>query len=143
MDSPGSSSPAPRRDRAEIVARLAAARRDLSQDLGQLSERLNVSRRIQTSFQRHPAWWIGGGLLAGWVVSKILSRPARPGAVVKNSLGKTVVLGLMGTVAKEIMLQFAPALQELAMKQWRAWSGQGTHPTDSDPSDFPPASPHG
>ena len=125
--------------RAEIVARLAVAREELSRELGNLSDRMNVSRRLQTSFQEHPAWWIGGGIAAGWILSRLLGRNSGSKTTSANSLSKTLVLGLMGTAAKEIISGIAPTLKDFALSEFQRWSNQ--RPSSDVPES--PDAPHG
>lgn len=106
----------PERKTEELVARLAASRSALGQDLAVLRHRLDVPARVKESVMSKPLAWFGGSLGAGLVASFLLKkgrkpRVAKPEKVVRRSLW-SLALGGAFTLVR-------PALQTWAMSELR------------------------
>ena len=97
-----------------LIARLAASRRAVGQDLAVLRHRLDVPARVKESVMSKPLAWFGGSLGAGLLASFLLkgrkSKP-KPEKVVRRSLW-SLALGGAFTLAR-------PALQTWAMNELR------------------------
>ncbi|MGJ8643111.1 MAG: hypothetical protein ACSHX9_06865 [Luteolibacter sp.] len=61
-------------DLEELIRRSDAARASLSQTRADLKEKLNFAGKAKDAFKKQPAKAIGGSLVAGFVLKKILFR---------------------------------------------------------------------
>ena len=97
-----------------LIARIAASRRSVGQDVAVLRRRLDVPARVKESVMSKPLAWFGGSLGAGLVASFLLkgrkSKP-KPEKVVRRSLW-SLALGGAFTLAR-------PALQTWATNELR------------------------
>jgi hypothetical protein len=98
--------------KAELIARLARARQQLDSSGRNVRRAMDVPARIRSSLRSHPAIWLGGGLLAGVVISQLLRRPrtrttsagkekSRKGALPKAGAAGLLVAG--GKIAFDIL----------------------------------------
>lgn len=113
--------------RERLVREIAESRQRLAGDLSGLGHAVNVRERLQDSVRRHPAWWVGGGLLAGWLVARIAvpSRRSRRGTVdasMATAAKRSLFLGLLGIAGKQILRLSEPALTRLAQQEFDRWT---------------------
>ncbi|MCB1234172.1 MAG: hypothetical protein KDM91_03790 [Verrucomicrobiae bacterium] len=128
-------------DKEAALARLEETRRALSDDLSGLGGAVNVPRRFQDAVRRHPAWWIGGGVAAGVVLSALLrpsGRRRKRDEGGKNGAGlmRPMFLGLLGFAGKQILRLSAPALKQVAeaeVERWLANRSAASPPDDGLP----------
>ena len=105
----------------ELIAELERNRAQVSGDLAEFGESVNFSHRFQDSVREHPAWWIGGGVLGGIILSRLLIPQGRRGEEKGKSLKSSAFLGLLGFAAKEILRFSTPALKQAAGHQLEKW----------------------
>lgn len=61
--------------KAELIAQLARARQQIDSSGTGVRQALDVRTRVRSSFRKHAALWLGGGLLAGVVIATVARRP--------------------------------------------------------------------
>lgn len=114
-------------ERARLRRELAESRRHLSEDVSGLGHAMNVGERLQDSVRRHPALWIGGGLLGGLALSSMLRLPGRDqksgagGAA--EQVKRSLFLGLLGIAGKQILRLSEPALKRYAEQEIERFLG--------------------
>ncbi|MCB1230950.1 MAG: hypothetical protein KDN19_11815 [Verrucomicrobiae bacterium] len=130
-------------ERARLRRELSESRRQLSGDLSELGHAMNVRERLQDAVRRHPAWWIGGGLVGGVILANLLRLPSRDrhsrdnGAA--DSVKPSLFLGLLGIAGKQILRLSEPALKRYAQQEIERWMGVSR--SDSGPEIPPSRSP--
>ncbi len=129
-------------ERARLRRELAESRRHLTRDLSELGHAVDVRERLRDSVRRHPAVWIGGGLLAGIALSSLLQIPAprrRSGEKdASGSMKRSLFLGLLGIAGKQILRLSEPALKRYAQQEidrWMGASGMASGPDEQPASD--------
>lgn len=110
------------RDRKAIIAELERNRARVAGDLAELGGALNVNRRFQESVRRHPGWWIGGGIVAGMVFSRLPVPRLRGRRGEKGKVSRGLpFLGLLGFTVREILRLSTPALTRAATDRLEQW----------------------
>src|SRR6187402_695122 len=61
--------------KAELIAQLAGARKQIDESGAGVRRGMDISTRLRSSFREHAVVWLGGGLLAGILVTRTLRRP--------------------------------------------------------------------
>jgi hypothetical protein len=107
--------------KAELIARLARARQQLDSSGRNVRRALDVPARIRSSLRSHPAIWLGGGLLAGIVISQLLRRPRTTSAGKEKgrhgALPKAGAAGLLVAAGKVVFDILRPVLVKWMVHQ--------------------------
>lgn len=115
-------------DLGELIQRSDAARASLSQSGTKLKQKLNLASRAKDSIKKEPAKAIGGSLLAGLLLKKILFRKKKTPlkqfkqkqqvAQLKKNRGMLLgILTLLGTAAKPAVKMYATKLLKDYLKR--------------------------
>lgn len=133
-------------ERQRLLREIEASRRRLAGDLSGFGHAVNLRERLHQSVSRHPAWWLGGGLLAGWALSKLVApgrrRPgAKTGADLAGAARHSLFLGLLGLAAKQILRLSEPALKRLAQQEIERWLLARSPRTGAAPPERPQPTP--
>lgn len=108
-------------DIAELIRRSDEARTALSQTGAALKQQLNLTSRAKEVVKKEPAKAIGGTLVAGFLLKKLLFRKKKPKAKNSSRTGPITLrkkprslplsaLALLGTVAKPAVKIYATKL---------------------------------
>lgn len=114
--------------KSELIATLAAARRELSVSMRGVGNDLNVVRHVETSFQRHRLAWFAGAGGLGFLLTRL--RAGRPKVAVpritrKDDTKKEVVkAGLLVTVVKLVFDLVRPALTKWLTRRVATYAAQ-------------------
>lgn len=128
----------PTDERARLLREIESSRRRLAGDLNGLGQAVNVRDRVLASVRQHPARWIGGGLLAGLVLSRTLlpGRRSRRDRLAEAGMAqaakRSLFLGLLGFAGKQILRLSEPALTRLARQEIERWTRERPAPTRHD-----------
>jgi len=122
------------REKEALIAELEAQRSRVGNDLDGLGDSLDFQQRFQDSVREHPGWWIGGGLAAGMILSRLMvtSRPREKGKdePKKSSFRPSpAFFGLLGIAAKEIIRFSTPTLKQVASEQLEKWINERRSPS--------------
>lgn len=131
-------------ERARLRRELADSRRRLSGEVVDLGHAVNVRERLRDAVRRHPAWWIGGGLIGGVLLANLVrsprKKPVKGDTDLSRSVKSSLFLGLLGIAGKQILRLSEPALKRYAQREIERWmelrrvGGQddGTYPRNED-----------
>lgn len=108
-------------DRKTLIADLEKNRIRVADDLAEFGESVNLTHRFKDSVREHPAWWIGGGVLGGIVLSRLLASQGHSRSENGKSKKSPIFLGLLGIAAKEILRISTPALKQAAGQHLEQW----------------------
>lgn len=125
-------------DLGELIRRSDAARASLSHTGANLKEKLNFAGKAKDALRKEPAKAIGGSLVAGYVLKKILFRKKKPSPKALKESGKISflkkdrgflisILALLGTAAKPAIKMYATKLLKDYLKR-RLSSGSESRP---------------
>ncbi len=111
--SPEKGPPLQELSRAQLIAAMAESRLELSEDLGDLRESLSVSRRVESSYQRHIAGWLGASVLIGFLISRPLLRPRKNkrGSKVEEIPVRGIVAGTVAFLGAQVSRMALPAIR--------------------------------
>ncbi|MBL9151717.1 MAG: hypothetical protein JNK37_04515 [Verrucomicrobiales bacterium] len=127
-ETPSSRKLSPPDERARLLREIEASRRRLAGELDGLGQAVNVRDRLAASVRRHPGRWLGGGLLAGILLSRTLlpTRRSRRDRIADSSMAtaaqRSLFLGLLGFAGKQILRLSEPALTRLARQEIDRWT---------------------
>jgi len=97
---------------AALIARIAASRVALAQDLITLRERWDIPARVKHSILAKPLAWFGGSLGAGFLASTIFRKRRTPPQ-------EKVKRGILGVLLGGAFALARPALQSWALQEAR------------------------
>ena len=122
------------KEKEALIAELEAQRSRVGDDLGGLGDSLDFQQRFRDSVREHPGWWVGGGLAAGMILSRLMltSRPRKKGKDDPKKAGlrpSPAFFGLLGIAAKEIIRLSTPTLKQVASEQLEKWINERRHPS--------------
>ncbi|MEP2775728.1 MAG: hypothetical protein ABJQ29_04620 [Luteolibacter sp.] len=108
-------------DLGELIRRSEAARASLSQSGAELKQKFNLAGRAKDAVKKDPAKAIGGSLVAGFVLKKLLFRKKKPSLRKAHQAEKIThlkkergfllgLLALLATLAKPAVKMYATKL---------------------------------
>jgi hypothetical protein len=94
--------------KAELIAELARARRQLDVSGNNVRHALDVPARVRSNFQKHALVWVGGAVLVGVLIAKFprRSRKESAGQGKNSALPKAGAAGLLlatGKIAFDVL----------------------------------------
>ncbi len=128
-------------ERARLRRELADSRRRLSGEVVDLGHAVDVRERLRDAVRRHPAWWIGGGLIGGVLLANLL-RGSRKNSdkgttELSRSVKSSLFLGLLGIAGKQILRLTEPTLKRYAQREIERWM-ESRHVGGPDNGTSPP-----
>lgn len=120
--------PSPAGERQRLLQEIEWSRRQLAADFSDLGQAVNVRERFRDAIRKHPAWWLGGGIVAGLALATLIASPGRRSRGRKGDdtgmLGtakRSLFLGLLGFAGKQILHFSEPALKHFAQQHIESW----------------------
>ena len=111
-----------RPSRDELLAALTENRRMLSHEIDDLGHAVNVKERFETAFKKHAPLWLGGGFVAGVLLS-ILATPRKKVDREGNTRVRSPLVGLLMAGAVQGLRLARPAISALAMREVKKYVG--------------------
>lgn len=126
-------------ERERLLRNLERSRRRLDRRLSGVSRSLDVSERVGRSIRDNTGLWIGGGVLAGIVLSVATSKgkeraATNPSGSPGSAPSSFDVSRWFAPVVRQIAPLFLPALQTLLLRgieQWLREDGRSRAPRES------------
>jgi hypothetical protein len=98
--------------KAELIAELARARRQLDASGERIRDAIDVPARVRSNFQRHTLAWVGGAVLVGVLIAKLPRRSPKKSEIHGENveLKKAGAAGLLLATGKIAFDIFRPLL---------------------------------
>jgi hypothetical protein len=112
---------------AELIDEIERSRQRVSRNLASMRDELNLPRKIQRSFRRHPAAWMLAAITLGLVLSAVSLRKkkvqvdVKKGARPKNQL---LEAGFLLGAVKVAATVFKPVIVPFLQQKVREFSGR-------------------
>lgn len=92
--------------KTELIAALARTRSQITANVHLLGHDLDFAARARRSFARHPAVWIGGTVIIGLVVSRLLWPKRKPAVTRKTKEPELEKVGRAGLLLGALKIAF-------------------------------------